>query len=190
MKANRIQLKLYAEPSTFGDPERFVRVFHVWIRDHVLDEVLIDVARYGHVHEGPAVMLVGHRSDYVIDLGEGRPGLQVTRKKAAASDDARLPDLFRATFDAARRLETDSELGGLRFKTNELLLTLVDRLNAPNDAATFAALESEIAGYVRSVLGQDAAISREGTPRDALAVRIRRANDEPVADIAHRLSER
>jgi hypothetical protein len=188
MKAHRIQLKLYAEAGTIGDPERFVPVFHAWIRDRVLDELLIDVARYGHVHHGPSVMLVGHLSDYTIELGEGRPGLAVTRKRDAANDDDRLADVFRAAFAAASLLESDSTLSGLRFRSDEMRLTILDRLHAPNDAAGFAGLESEIGSFVRPLLGDGTSIVREGNEREPLSVRIRRPNHEPVAEVAKKLS--
>ena len=187
MKLHRIRLKLYAEAGAIGDPERFVPIFHTWIRDHVLGEVLIDVARYTHVHEGPAVMLVGHHSDYTIDLGEGRPGLAVTRKRDAANDESRIADVFRAAFAAASRLESEPSLSGLRFKSDELWLTLVDRLHTPNDDATFARLEPELRDFIGRALGPETALSREGAPKEALSVRIRRPRNESVADVAQRL---
>ncbi|HEV8246140.1 MAG TPA: hypothetical protein VGP93_10250, partial [Polyangiaceae bacterium] len=78
MESPKIQVKYFAvEPIAL---EHFVPVFHRFIRDHVLDELLIDVADYAHVHHGPGVVLVGHAADYYMDQGEGRLGLLYSRK--------------------------------------------------------------------------------------------------------------
>ena len=68
MKARRIELSLPIEAGTLPDPEDAVPVFHAWIGDQTLGEVLVDVARYGHVANAPAVILVGLVSDYACLL--------------------------------------------------------------------------------------------------------------------------
>jgi len=185
MKARRIQLKLYAEPGTLEDPERAVPVFHDWIRRAEGDEVLVDVARYGHVHEGPSVILVGHETDYAIDLGEGRAGLLVTRKCAGSAEAVRLFELFARSIAAADRIERTAELAGWRFRTDEILLMVPDRLEAPNERATFERLAPEIRDAAANWLGE-VKLEREGSSREPFSVRIWRSEDEPVA----RLSER
>ena len=48
--------------------EPTIVVFHDWIRTRALDEdVLVDVADYGHVKGGPGVLLVCHEGHYVIE---------------------------------------------------------------------------------------------------------------------------
>ena len=69
MESQRIQVKIYATESQ--DPERFIPVFHRFIRDSVFDELMIDVADYGHVKDGPGVVLIGHASDYFADTAKG-----------------------------------------------------------------------------------------------------------------------
>jgi hypothetical protein len=183
MRARRLQLKLYATPESLGDPERIVPIFHSWIREGRLDETLIDVARYGHVHQGPAVLLVGDRSDYAIDLSEGRPGLLTTRKKGAAPDDERIADVFRRALSAAHQLER--EVTGLSFSTQELLLIAPDRLNLPNRSETFAAHRDEIAEHAQQVLGE-VELVHEGGPEEPFSVRLRRRGAEPVAALLGR----
>ena len=184
MRARRLQLKLYAEPETLGDPERVVPVFHDWIRERRLDETLVDVARYGHVHEGPAVLLVGHSTDYAIDLGEGRAGLVTTRKAGAASDAERIPDVFRRALHAAVLLER--EVKGLVFSSHELLLVAPDRLNLPNLPETFAAHRAEIADCVGKLLGE-VELAHEGGPDERFSVRILRGKHEPVSVVLARV---
>ena len=59
----------------------FIPVFHDWIKHHRLGELLVDVASYGHVPNGPGVGIVGHGSDYFVDSSEGRQGLLYSRKR-------------------------------------------------------------------------------------------------------------
>jgi hypothetical protein len=71
----RLELKLFAEPNGVPEARDLVPVFHGWIRDRrIPHELLIDVADYSHVHQGPGVILVGHRAMYGIDRTDGRPG--------------------------------------------------------------------------------------------------------------------
>src|SRR5258708_35336413 len=90
MEARKVQIKLFVDGGTEAlDPEPFVPVFHRYIRENTLKEVLVDVTDYAHVRRAPAVLLVGHASDYGVDFPEGRPGLLYVRKSeppAAAAD--------------------------------------------------------------------------------------------------------
>src|SRR3984893_6792180 len=122
MDAQRLQLKIFVEPGSAGaiDREAFIPVFHRWIKERLLPELVIDVASYVHVPEGPGVVLIGHGSDYFMDRGEGRLGLLHSRKRAGPPPPDRLTDLARRTLHAATLLERDPAFsGGLRFATNE-----------------------------------------------------------------------
>ena len=48
----RLNVKLYLEPGSSLPPEEAFRVFSQWIPES-RDEVLIDVADYGHIDRGP-----------------------------------------------------------------------------------------------------------------------------------------
>jgi hypothetical protein len=175
MNAHKLQLKIYATPEAAKavQPEALIPVFHRWIKDHVLPELTIDVANYGHVPEGPGVVMIGHGSDYFMDEGEGRLGLLHNRKRAGAAPGERLSDLARRTLHAASLLEKDAALGGkLRFATNELLFRVNDRLAAPNTDATFAALEGELEALAKQLFAGPVELRREGGPKELFAVRI------------------
>ena len=140
------------------------------------------------MHDGPGVVLIGHASDYYLDLGEGRPGLLYSRKREGPEDpNARLLDAFRRTFSAARLLEESPALS-LRFETDEVLLSVLDRLDAPNTDQTFAALrpllERALAGVYGTVPFE---IGREGTEKEPLTVRIRARGAPDVATLLSRL---
>ncbi len=44
MELQHVNVKIFVEDDDAVDPERFIGAFHRWIRDRVLDELLIDVA--------------------------------------------------------------------------------------------------------------------------------------------------
>src|SRR5436190_3259719 len=156
MDAHKLQLKIYATPEAAKaiGPEALIPVFHRWIKDHVLPELTIDVANYGHVPEGPGVVLIGHGSDYFIDEGERRLGLLHNRKRSGPPAAERLSDLARRTLHAAALLEKEPSLAGkLAFATNELLFRVNDRLAAPNTEATFGAVRAELEALGKQLYG-------------------------------------
>lgn len=187
MKAQRVELSLPIEAGTLPDPERVVPVFHAWIRDHATDEVLVDVARYGHVKLGPVVMLVGHASDYVIDVTPEGSRLCAVRKRDQAPETARLWDVAERLLGAAALLS--AALPDVRFRTDELTLRLLDRLNAPNTAEGFAALSGEVSAFAREWLGP-VELEHTGEPGGPLEIRLRREPNEPIAALRSRLPAR
>jgi hypothetical protein len=175
MDAHKLQLKIFLTPDSARAValEAFVPVFHRWIKERLLPELVIDVASYAHVPQGPGVVLIGHGSDYALDEGEGRRGLVHNRKRAGAAPAARLEDLARRAFHAASLLERDPTLAGkVRFATNEIVLRFNDRLLTPNTDATFAALAPELAAFGRRIFGDTFDLARAGGPKDLFAVRL------------------
>lgn len=173
MKLERLQLKLYARTPLELDPAEIIPVFHTFIRDDSLGELLIDVADYTHVHEGPGVVLIGHASDYWLDLGEGRPGLLHFRKRDGAQDPVeRLVDAYRRALFAA--LQIEKELGDqLRFSATEARLVLLDRLELSNDDESFARLKPTLSAALERVYaGVPFELAREGGAKQALTIRI------------------
>src|SRR5580692_159182 len=141
MDAEKLQLKIFLTPESARSvsPEVFVPVFHRWIKERLLKELVVDVANYLHVPDGPGVMLIGHGSDYSMDQREGRLGLLHNRKRAGLAPPDRLRDLVRRTLHAALLLEDEPALAGkVRFSPNELVFRVNDRLAAPSSDTTFA----------------------------------------------------
>jgi hypothetical protein len=83
MNTQRIAVKFFVEPDPRAtvDLEPFIAMFHRFIQQGSVEGLLIDVADYAHVIEGPGVILIGHDVDYGIDTTGGRAGLLVTRKR-------------------------------------------------------------------------------------------------------------
>lgn len=188
MFSPKLKLKLYLEGADGFDAEAIVPVFHRFIRDHVFsDEVLIDVTSYTHVQAGPGVLLIGHQADYGIDFDEGRPGLSYFRKREAPEPSARLRDAVSRTLAAAELLEKEPALGGRRFKTDEILLEVPDRLNAPNTDETLEKERAELNTFFGNLLGENVRIAREGGPREPFRVRISTATNQPVSSLRDKL---
>jgi hypothetical protein len=189
MEAHKLQLKIFATADSARSvaPEALIPVFHRWIKEHLLPELLIDVANYAHVPQGPGVVLIGHGADYFMDQGEGRLGLLHNRKRSGPPPAERLTDLARRTLYAAALLERDPTLGGkLRFSTGELLFRINDRLLARNDEATFAAVKPELEALGRQLYAGPFELSRVGGPAELFSVRITSGANLPLATLLER----
>jgi rhodanese-related sulfurtransferase len=155
VKPQRVAVKLFAapDPSVPVPLEGFVPLFHRFIQQGRLEGLLVDVADYAHVPDGPGVVLIGHEVDYAIDRTGGRTGLLVTRKRCGSLPLAEsLRDALRKALIAARAIEAEFG-GGIRFAADGFEIRLVDRLAAPNDGAGFAAARAEIAPVVEKLWG-------------------------------------
>ncbi len=175
MDAQKLQLKIFATPESARDiqPEAFISVFHRWIKESVLSDLVIDVANYLHVPEGPGVVLIGHGTDYAMDWGDGRLGLLCNRKRLGPAPADRLADLARRTLHAAALLEREPTLGGkLRFATGEFLFRINDRLAAPNRDATFAAIKPELEAFARRLFAGPGEVAPCSEGKDLVAVRL------------------
>lgn len=172
MITEKFGLKLFFDRAgTTPSGHAFIEAFHGFIRDKKLGELMIDVADYGHVASGTNVYFCGHESDYVVDSGGGRAGLLYRRKRAPAAAGSPLDDGLARLLAIAVKLEADPLLRGLKFATNELAITTFDRLRAPNDAATFAALEAEVKPVLERVFGGATSVVRASDdPRELLGL--------------------
>ena len=81
MNTQHINVKFFIENPESVNLADYSAVFNLWIQKHALEELLIDVADYLHVHNGPGLMLIGHEADYSLDNRAGRLGLLYNRKE-------------------------------------------------------------------------------------------------------------
>ncbi|MGB8330358.1 MAG: hypothetical protein WCE62_09545 [Polyangiales bacterium] len=182
MQATKFQVKLYTRAGQI-QLSKLVPVFHEWIRvKKVPDELLIDVADYAHVPQGPGVVLIGHQSDYYLDVADDRPGLLYSRKRGFEGDwKGGIDDAFRRALRACRLLEEDSRLD-FEFATDELLFRVQDRLAAPNEEATYAAYRPALEKVASAFFGTTPTMQRLGSPREPFTVQIRTGDQGTVAD--------
>lgn len=170
---HRIGIKIAASDPSFPALE-LVPIFHRWIQTAALPgHLLIDVADYDHVPEGPGILLVAHEANVALDEVGGRVGLLYYRKQPLDGDlPARLRAAVATTLHACRLLEQDAALGGrLRFNAGSLELFANDRLNAPNQAATYDAFQPTLDALLRAVYGDGKyAVSRPADARSRFGV--------------------
>jgi len=138
-----IHVKLFVEDPAEITITDAIAVFHRWIQNSSVPGLLIDVADYSHVVNGPGVVLIGHEAYYSLDLAKGRLGLLYQcRAKGDGSDVENLREAWAAARSAAALLEQEPEfIGKLRFRQDELGITLNDRLLYPNTDETWSAVE-------------------------------------------------
>lgn len=125
------------------DLDIFIPIFHEWIREHrITEELLIDVADYRHVPNGPGVMLIANEAHYAIDSDGGVVGLVYSRRRDELSDaDTAFRLALSRAASAARHIEKEARLGGnFKFDTSAIEVRVLSRLAAPNTEETRAAL--------------------------------------------------
>ena len=178
----KLDLKVLASSESAAAPEDFIPVFHRWITERVLPELLIDVADYSHVHEGPGVLLVGHDAIYAYDESRGEPGLLYSRRRETAPEtagirtlDERLESLLLCAFRACDQIEAEPRLDGrIAFDRHRIELRVNDRL-VPRDDETASALgEALRRALAEAGVADDrgpVGVQRIGEARDRLTLR-------------------
>jgi hypothetical protein len=183
MKSEKLQIKFFAKPNPRFDIEVLMPVFQRFIRESSFDELLIDVVDYKHVKDGPGVVMIGDANDYYLDEGEGRPGLLFSRKRHGAGPEGRLREGFARALRACTLLEAAPELEGtLAFATDEVLIRLPDRLNAPNEDATFTDFSAELSPLLDKLYGAGGYSLERGAPApEAFSLRVRTKSSPTLA---------
>jgi hypothetical protein len=162
METCKYDLKLFFHEAASVELEAFIPVFHRWIQVQCLDEVLIDVADYRHVHHGPGVVLVAHDAHYAIDMAEGQPGLLYSRRREThpsrrhlQSEVERLFSVLHCALSACQRLEAESVFQGrVRFRGDTFMLRSNDRLLAPNTPQAKADLLSSLTPVLNTLYSE------------------------------------
>ena len=185
IELQRVNVKLYLEDEAGIAPEEAFRVFNRWISE-TAEEVLIDVADYTHIEQGPQTLLIGHEADYVLDNTDGRLGLKYGRKRPVEGDaQQRLRDAILRTLSACRRLEEATETQGrAQFRGGEMQISVLDRLHAPNRSETLNGLRDDLLAVLSQVYGEaDTTLSRNEDDRQCLTVQIQATGHFTVADM-------
>lgn len=190
MDAFKISAKLLAAQDNFPH-DAFVPVFHRWIQEQLIPgHLLIDVADYAHVPNGPGTVLIAHEANFHMDRSEGRLGIMYVRKTALPGAFAdRLRAVLTETFSAATRLEQEPSLAGkLRFKTDEIVIRFHDRLLAPSTPETFDAIKPDLQKIAKLIYpNAPFTIEPHIDPRKLLEARIKSSLSAPISDLLHRL---
>ena len=176
MNLERFCLKFFARTGAEIDDAVFIDIFHEWIRLKKLGGILLDVADYRHVPNGPGIMLITHEINFAMDYGGGRFGLYAQRKLGQSQNQVeRILELGRATAAFGALLESDSRLaGGLKLEAGNFHFISNDRLLAPNKPDTFDDLKPDLEAAAAIVYsGQPVSVTRlDNDPRDRLTIAV------------------
>jgi len=186
-----VNVKLLAKDPEDVDLEPLIPLFHNWIKAKVFDELLLDVADYRHVREGPGVMLIGQQANYSVDNTDGRLGVRYNRKyPLEGSNQDRLKQATRAALAAFQRLEAEVGLNGkLRFNEHEVEVFVNDRLLAPNRDSTREAVKPELEAFLGKLFkGSEYTLSQGSDPRSLFAVYAKSNRAFSVSDLLANLA--
>jgi len=186
IQLQHVNVKLLASEGPGVDLEPLIPIFHGWIRDRVFAELLLDVADYRHVPEGPGLMVIGHQANYSVDNTDGRLGVRYNRKAALdGTNQDRLKQAARAALAAFQRLESAETLKGkLRFGGRDIEVFINDRALAPNNPATRAAAQPELDAFLRKLFGgAEYTVKHETEPRRLFGVRATTSKSFTLAEL-------
>ena len=190
MDSSKLSIKFYLDASSakihLAD---VVPVFHSWIQLHLIpDHQLIDVADYTHVSDGPGVALVAHEANIYLDRFDGKLGLTYQRKQPlAGSFGDRLATVFRIALEACQLLETNTNVPGIKFRTDEADFRINDRLLAANTPETFSAVKPVLEPFVRGLFGTNAKLEHRGDAKRLFEVAIHAGTSSDIASLLGRL---
>ncbi len=156
----RIALRFEIRTPESVDLDMVTPVFHRWIQEQKLTPMMIDVADYKHVQEGPGIIMLGHTEDFGIDNGVSHgsdvQGFYYVRKHTRLSDTlplrSRLQEIWDRALQTGAMLEEDSGLS-LEINPARILLTIQDRLVYPFTREALTAVREEIAQFFTEVFG-------------------------------------
>ncbi len=187
----RYKLTIFAEPVAAVSAKTIIPVFHKWIREQSIDELLIDVADYTHLPSGPKALLVGHEANLAIEASSDCVGLCYIRKRNVSEQLAQnLISGAKTLVQAAQMLESDSDAmlnGNFTFQTDKLVFSANDRLLAPNTPTIAEAIKNILQTFGEQLHGtKSVSITSqitEGQPSFAITSQ----NDVPLENLLKNL---
>lgn len=190
MELQHVNVKLFVDASEEA-LEPLVPVFHRWIQEKPLAGLLLDVADYRHVFQGPGVMLIGHEANYSLDNTDGKLGVLYNRKTPLdGTNEDRLKHAARAALNVLQRLQAEPKLNGkLGFDGRRIQLIINDRFLAPNTAETRAAAEPELKEFYKTLFGaSEYTATYEEDPRRRFGVTLQTAQAIPTEKLLANLA--
>jgi hypothetical protein len=188
MDLQKINVKIFFPDESPIQAESFVEIFNSWIQNS--DGEYYDLADYAHVPAGPGVLLVAHEENLSIDNNGNRWGLLYSRKQPVqGSNREKLRSAFATALEYCRRIEMEAALqGSLRFRGDEAVVLVNDRLLAPNNEETFLAVRPDVEGLARSLYaGSDFSLEREQDPRKRFGLYMKAAGSFDVGTLIKNL---
>ena len=134
MELQKFGVKLFLETNGSHSSKEFIPVFHTWIQEKVVeDHLLIDVADYSHIPDGPGVMLIAHEGHFSLDQEKCQPGIMYMRRAKMGGDfKERFNQVLSTTIKAANQLRNNDITNNVDFISNLFRFIANDRLYAEN----------------------------------------------------------
>jgi len=191
MELQRLGVKLFVEDSSSLEIRSFIPIFHSWIQKQVVEgHLLIDIHDYSHVHRGPGILLVAHEGNFSMDQAEDRLGLFYYRKQPSnGSLRDHIQTIFRTALAACQLLEQESELAGIQFKTDEVLVVANDRLFAPNTPETFQQLQPVFSEFFEQLFdGSEFTLKHQADPKERFSLAVQSTHSMDTQTLFERLA--
>ena len=123
------------------DSKAVQKAFMVWIQKNKLPGILIDVADYGHMHQGPGTVLMAHEFIFSLDEQDGINGIRVSSR---LTSDKPLASRINENLDLLKKGgQLLHEELGLQIDGTRIEICVLDRLNS--DANTPKILQETLA---------------------------------------------
>jgi|SRR5579871_2560499 len=190
MDLHKFGIKFFADGAGKLDILKLIPVYHRWIQQDALDDLLIDVADYSHVPAGPGVMLIAHEGNYALDETSHERGvLYYSKRRMEGEMPERLAQVARKALTAADLMSNDAELeGALRIPGNRLEFFSNDRLAAPNTPEGYSGIEPDLRAFLdRLYAGAAYTLTRAGDSGERLALRAQAQGEVPLGTLLARL---
>jgi hypothetical protein len=191
MDLHKFGIKFFAQDAERIDILKLIPIYHRWIQQSALEDLLIDVADYSHVPSGPGVMLIAHEGNYALDeTGHERGVVYYSKHKLSGDLSERFAKVAHRALQAAELMSADADLeGALTVPGNRLQFFANDRLAAPNSDAVYAELEPALKSFLdRLYAGAPYKLERESDPKERLSVRVSADSEVPLKTLLERLS--
>ena len=134
MELQKFGVKLFFDANNSYSSKDFIPVFHSWIQDKIVaDNLVIDIADYSHIPDGPGIMLIAHEGHFSLDQENLQPGIMYMRKtELEGSFKVRFNKVLSTVIEAAKRLHDNHINKEINFKNNSFRFIANDRLYAEN----------------------------------------------------------
>lgn len=171
----------------FKNPEAihlhdFLVMFNGWIPES--PEIFIDVADYGHVHDGPLMLLAGHFVDYVLDDTDRTRGFLYNRKGVipGSSNAEIIKNSLKEFVTTCDRLQKAQK--ELKLDTTSLIFIVNDRALAPNTPATFAELKNDLEKVLSQAFApQKISLKHRTDPKQRFTVEVSIGGEKSIQEI-------
>jgi hypothetical protein len=190
MDLHKFGIKFFAADAAKLDILKLIPVYHRWIQQNALEDLLIDVADYSHVPAGPGVMLIAHEGNYALDeTGNERGVVYYSKHQVAGALPERFAVVATKALKAAQLLREDAEFkGALKVPGNRLEFFANDRLVAPNTDAAYFELEPALKKFLDKLYaGTKYTLTRETDPKERLTVRVQADGEVALETLLARL---